>query len=118
MSEVKDKFIGIFAVKPERDLSGNEVKVKRYIHSVNRLHAYARDLSEKEKFAAKAAGSEQTILFKINYNSRVKTGLYVEYRGETYTISSVDGYEGYKRDLVIRAAKAKPEVYDYEEFDE
>lgn len=42
MSQIKDKLIGIFEVKSERDLGGNEVKVKRYIHNRNRLHAYAR----------------------------------------------------------------------------
>ena len=117
MSEIKDKFIGIFEVKPERNLNGCEVKVKRYIHGVNRLHAYVRELSEKEKFAAKAAGSEQSILFKINHNGRVKSGLYIEFRGETYIIKSVDGFEYYLRDLTIRADRAKPEVYDYEEYD-
>ena len=118
MSEIKDKKIGIFEVKPERDLSGNEVKVKRYIHNVNRLSAYVRELSEREKFAAKAAGAEQSILFKVNYNARIKAGLLLEFRGETYAIASVDGFEYYKRDLTLRAARVKPEVYDYEEYTE
>jgi len=117
MSEIKDKFIGIFAVVAERDLSGHEVKVKRYIHGIGGLHAYVRELSEKEKFAAKAAGAEQSILFKINYNARVKAGLFLEFRGETYAIASVDGYQYYCRDLTLRAARVKAEVYDYEEYD-
>ena len=118
MSEIKDKLIGIFEVRPERDLNGNEVKVKRYIHGVSRLHAYVRELSEKEKFAAKAAGAEQSAVFKINYNKRVKAGLYLEFRGDTFVIQSVDGYEWYERDLSLRAVRAKAEVYDYEEYDE
>jgi len=116
MSEIKDKKIGIYEVKPERDLNGNEVKVKRYIHDINRLCAYVRELSEKEKFAAKAAGAEQSILFKVNYNPRIKAGQFIEFRGETYAIASVDGFEYYKRDLTLRAIQAKPEVYDYEEW--
>jgi SPP1 family predicted phage head-tail adaptor len=118
MSEIKDKFIGIFEVKVERDLSGNEVKVKRYIHGRNKLHAYVRELSEKEKFAAKAAGTEQSILFKISYSARARAGVYLEFRGETYAIVSVDGFEYYKRDLTLRAERVKTEAYDYEEYDE
>jgi SPP1 family predicted phage head-tail adaptor len=118
MSEIKDKKIAIFEVKAERNLSGHEVKVKRYIHNVNRLFTYVRELSEKEKFAAKAAGAEQSVLFKINYNKRVKAGLYLEFRGDTYVIKSVDGYEYYKRDLTLRAERVKAEVYDYEEYAE
>ena len=117
MAEVKDKIIGIFEVKPERDMHGHEVKVKRYIHDVNRLHAYVRELSEKEKFAAKAAGAEQSILFKVNHNSRIKAGLHLEFRGDTFAITSVDGFEYYKRDLTLRAARVKAEAYDYEEYD-
>jgi SPP1 family predicted phage head-tail adaptor len=118
LSQIKDKIIGIYEVKAERDMSGNEVKVKRYIHGINRLHAYVRELSEKEKFAAKAAGAEQSILFKINYNKRVRAGLHLEFSGETYAIQSVDGYEWYERDLTLRAVRVKAEGYDYEEYSE
>lgn len=118
MSEIKDKKISIFNIAAERDLAGNEVKVKRYIHGVNNLSAYVRELSEKEKFAAKAAGAEQSILFKVNYNARIRAGLYLEFRGDTYAITSVDGYEYYKRDLTLRGVRTKSEVYDYAEYDE
>ena len=103
MSQIKDKLIGIFEVKVERDLGGNEVKVKRYIHNRNRLHAYVRETS---------------ILFRLNYNKKLRTGQYIEFRGETYIIVSIDGFEYYQRDLTVRAEKVKPEVYDYEEYTE
>lgn len=118
MSEIKDKKIAVYAVETGRDLSGNEIKVKRYIHNTYGLWAYARELSEKEKFAAKAAGAEQSILFKINYNARIKAGLYLEFRGDTFVIKSVDGYEWYKRDLTIRAERVKAEVCDHAEYNE
>jgi SPP1 family predicted phage head-tail adaptor len=118
VSQIKDKTIGIFEVKAERDLSGNEVKVKRYIHGVARLHAYVRELSEREKFAAKAAGAEQSILFKVNYNKRIRAGLQLEFNGEAYAIESVDGYEFYQRDLTLRAVRVKAEGHDYAEYDE
>lgn len=118
MSEIKDKKIAVYAVKTGRDLSSHECKVKQYIHGIDGLWAYVRELSEKEKFTAKAAGAEQSILFKVNYNKRVKAGLYLEFRGETFVIRSVDGYEWYERDLTLRAERVKPEVCDHAEYNE
>jgi SPP1 family predicted phage head-tail adaptor len=116
MSQIKDKIIRVYEVKSERGVDGAEVKVKRYIHDWNGLRAYVRELSEREKFAAKAAGAEQSIVFKINYNKRVKAGLYLEFRGETFIVKSVDGYEWYERDLTLRAERVKAEAVDYEEY--
>ena len=118
MSEIKDKKIRIYNVEADRDLWQNERKVKRYIHDRNGLWAYARELSEREKFAAKAAGSEQSIVFKINYNNRVKAGLHLEFGGDTFVIKSVDGFEYYKHDLTLRAERVKAEVCDHDEYDE
>ena len=116
MSEIKDKIIGIYSVVTGRDLNSNEVKIKRYIHDKNRLHAYVRDLSQREKFAAKAVGAEQSILFKINHNRRVEAGQHLEYKGENYVISDIDGFEHYGRDLTLRATRIKAEVFDYAEY--
>jgi SPP1 family predicted phage head-tail adaptor len=118
MSQIKDKIIKVFEVKAERDLSGNEVKIKRYIHGEAGLHAYVRELSEREKFAAKAAGTEQSVVFRINFNPRIRAGLRLEFNGESYAVASVDGYEFYQRDLTLRAVRVKPEGYDSEEFAE
>ena len=117
MSEIKDKFISVYEVKSGRDVYKNECKIKRYIHGKDRLHAYVRELSEREKFAAKAAGAEQSILFKVNYNKKLKAGLYLEFRGETFVIKSVDGYCWYERDLTLRAERCKAEACEYEEYD-
>ena len=118
MSEIKDKKISVYGVETGRDLNSNEIEVKRYIHGIHGLWAYARELSEREKFAAKAADAEQSILFKVNHNARIKAGQFIEFRGDTYSIASVDGFEYYKRDLTLRAVRAKPEVYDYAEYTE
>jgi SPP1 family predicted phage head-tail adaptor len=118
MSKIKDKIIKVYEIKPDRDLNGNEVKVKRYVHAWNGLHAYVRELSEREKFAAKAAGAEQSTVFVVNYNKRIKAGLYLDFRDESYAIQSVDGFEYYQRDLTLRAIRTKAEVFDYEEYDE
>lgn len=117
MSEIKDKFIAVYEVNAGRDVYGNECKVKRYIHGRDRLRAYARELTEREKFAAKASGSEQSTVFKVNYNPKLKAGLYLDFRGETYLVKSVDGFEFYKRGLTIRAERVKPEPTDHEEWE-
>ena len=117
MSEIKDKIIGVYAVETDRGLSGDERKVKRYIHDRNNLHAYIRELSEREKFAAKAAGSEQSTVFKVNYNAKLKAGLYLEFRGETYRIADINGYERYERDLTLRASRCVPEPTDFVKYE-
>lgn len=109
MSEIKDKLIAVYDIKTNRDIYGNECKSKLYIHDQNLLHAYVRELSEREKFVAKANDSEQSTVFKVNYNEKLKAGLYLEFRGETYLIKSVDGFEFYKRDLTLRADRCKAE---------
>lgn len=114
MPEIKDKFIAVYEVKAGRDIYGNECKIKKYIHDRNLLHAYVREMSEREKFAAKANGAEQSTLFKVNYNEHFKAGLYLEFRGKTYLIKSVDGFEFYKRDLTIFAERCKAEKTNYE----
>jgi len=118
MSEIKDKFIMVYEVKAGRDVHGNECKVKRYIHDFAGLRAYVRELTEREKFAAKASGSEQSTVFKVNHNPKLKAGQYLDFRGGSYLIKSVDAFEFYKRDLTIRAERCKPEVTDHEEYDQ
>lgn len=118
MNEIKDRKISIFEIKSERNLKGDEVKVKRYVHGHERLWAYVRELSEQEKFEAKAVGLEQSILFKVNHNVKIKAGQYLEFCNKTYVIKSVDGFEYYKCDLTLRAEQVKTEEYDYEEYNE
>ncbi|MGI6593694.1 MAG: phage head closure protein [Christensenellales bacterium] len=115
MSQIKDKLIAIYDIKAERNLNGDEVKVKKYIHDKSKLHAYVRELSEREKFSAKAVGAEQSTVFRVNYNSKIKAGQFLEFRDDTFLIQSIDSYEFYKRDLLIRAIRCKAEGTDYEE---
>ena len=72
--------------------------------------------SQQAKSVSQAA--ETSILFRLNYNKRVRAGQFIEFRGDTYIIVSIDSFEYYKRDLTVRAEKVKPEVYDYEEYTE
>ena len=109
-SEVKDKRICIFEIATGRTARGFERRVKKPVTKTERVWAYVRDLTEKEKYAAKAAGTEQTALFKIAFQSGVKAGQYIEMRCAYFRIVSVDKFEYYNRDLTIRAAEcAMPE---------
>ena len=118
MSQIKDKKIAVFEVLTGRDLNSNEIKIKRYIHGHDGLNAYVRECSEKEKNEAKAAGVEQSVVLKVNYNERLKVGHFIDFRGEVLIIQSIDGFEFYKRDLTLRAARVKAEVYNHEEYTE
>jgi SPP1 family predicted phage head-tail adaptor len=118
MSEIKDKRIFIYEIISKRDTQGNEIKEKRYIHPKIGLWAYIREMSEREKFAAKAAGAQLSTIFKVNYNKKIKAGQYLEFKGETFLIESVDGFEYYARDLTLSAKRIVAETAVYDEYDE
>lgn len=110
-TEIKDKRIMIFTVATDRNNRGFERKVKKPVTKTERVWAYVRQLSEKERFAGKAAGVDQSILFKVCFDPKIKAKQYVEYRGAIYRIESIDGFEMYKRDLTLRAIECElPEV--------
>lgn len=111
-TEIKDKRIRIYTVETDRSASGYERKQSKAVTKTERVWAYARQLSEKERFAAKAAGTDQSMLFKIGYNASVSSGQYVDFKGKTYRIESVDRFEFNRQDLVLRAVECEPEVAD------
>lgn len=118
--EVKDKKIQVFGIKTAVK-DGYEVVVKTYIHSKESggLWAFVRELSENERFSAKAVQVEETTQFKIVYNPKITTELYVEFGGKTYDIVSIDKFEFNKTDLVIGANEILAPVYDevcYEDY--
>lgn len=118
--EVKDKKVQVFGIKTAVK-DGYEVVVKTYIHSKGSggLWAFVRELSENERFSAKAVQVEETTQFKIVYNPKITTELYVEFGGKTYDIVSIDKFEFNKTDLVIRANEILAPVYDevcYEDY--
>ena len=118
--EVKDKKVQVFGIKTAVK-DGYEVVVKTYINSKESggLWAFVRELSENERFSAKAVQVEETTQFKIVYNPKITTELYVEFGGKTYDIVSIDKFEFNKTDLVIRANEILAPVYDevcYEDY--
>lgn len=118
--EVKDKKVQVFGIETAVK-DGYEVVVKTYIHNKESggLWAFVRELSENERFSAKAVQVEETTQFKIVYNPKITTELYIEFGGKTYDIVSIDKFEFNKTDLVIRANEILAPVYDevcYEDY--
>lgn len=117
--EVKDKKIKVFGLKT-RVVDTYEQVVKNYIHSEESggIWAYVRELSENERFSAKSVQVEETIQFKIVYNPKIISELFIEFAGKTYEIVSIDKYEFNKTDLVIRANEILAPVFDEVEYED
>ena len=114
---VKDKKIRAFKTAIQA-VSGFERIVKKYIHSKNSggVWAYIRHLSERERYAAKAVQSLETMLFEVAHSPKLTDDLYIEFAGRTYRVVSIDPYEFDKTDLVIRAEEVAPPVFDCVEW--
>lgn len=112
-TEVKDKKVQIFSLKTKK-IDNYEQVVKTYIHSKESggIWAYVRELSENERFSARAVQVEETTQFKIVYNPKLTTELYIEFAGKTYEIVSIDKFEFNKTDVVIRANEILAPAFD------
>ena len=116
--ENKDKKVRFFRL--ETKIIDNFEKIaKIYIHSRESggLWCYVRELSENERFSARAVQVEETTQFKVAYNPKITNNLYIEYSGKTYNIVSVDKFEFNKTDIVIRANETLAPVYDEVEYE-
>lgn len=111
--ENKDKKVQFYRIET-RVVDNYEKVIKTYIHSKDSggLWCYVRDLSENERFSARAVQVEETTQFKVVYNPKIVNELFLEYAGKTYDIVSIDGYEHNKSDLVIRANEILAPSYD------
>jgi len=58
-------------------------------------------LSGSEIYFAKQAGSQQEVIFTVNWRRDIVAGMYVLYRDKAYKIGYVDDLEGYKKDLKL-----------------
>ena len=116
--ENKDKKVRFFRL--ETKIIDNFEKIaKIYIHSRESggLWCYVRELSENERFSARAVQVEETTQFKVTYNPKITNNLYIEYAGKTYNIVSIDKFEFNKTDIVIRANETLAPVYDEVEYE-
>ena len=95
---VKDKKVIIYNETEVQDDIGNWVTAYQPIHPGS-LWAYARQLSQKEYFAAGTAGYKEDMQFIINWRRDIKPGMLIYYRETWYVIDRVDTFEGYKGDI-------------------
>ena len=111
--ENKDKKVQFFRLSTQV-VDGYEKVIKTYIHSKESggLWCFVRELSENERFSAKSVQVEETTQFKVVYNPKIVNELYLEFKGKTYDIVSIDGFEHNKTDLVIRANEVLAPSYD------
>lgn len=117
--EIKDKKVQIFALKT-KIIADYEQVVKTYIHSKESggLWAYVRELSENERFSAQAVQVEETTQFKIVYNQKLNTELFIEFGNKTYEIVSIDKYEFNKTDVIIRGNEILAPTFDEVEYED
>ena len=111
--ENKDKKVQFFSIST-KVVDDYEKVIKTYIHSKESggLWCFVRELTENERFSARAVQVEETTQFKVVYNPKIVNELYLEFKGKTYDIVSIDGYEHNKSDLVIRANEILAPSYD------
>lgn len=116
--EVKDKKVKFFKLGT-KVIDGYEVAVKTYIHSKQSggLWCYVRELSENERFSARAVQVEETTQFKVVYNPKIVNELFIEFNGKTYDIVSIDKFENNKTDLIIRANEILAPTFDEVEYE-
>lgn len=111
--ENKDKKVKFFRLET-KVVDGYETVVKTYIHSEQSggLWCYVRELSENERFSAKAVQVEETTQFKVVYNPKIVNELYLEFGNKTYSIVAIDKFEFNKTDIVIRANEMLAPTFD------
>lgn len=116
--EVKDKKVRFFKIGT-KVVDGYEMVVKTYIHSKESggLWCYVRELSENERFSARAVQVEETTQFKVVYNPKIVNELFLEFNGKTYDIVSIDKFENNKTDLTIRANEILAPTFDEVEYE-
>ena len=117
--ENKDKKVRFFRIET-KIVDDYEKVVKTYIHSRESggLWCYVRELSENERFSAKAVQVEETTQFKVVYNPKINNELFLEFKNKTYDIVSIDKYEFNNTDIVIRANETLAPNYDEVEYED
>lgn len=116
--ENKDKKVKFYYLTTEV-VDGYEKVIKHYIHSRESggLWCYVRELSENERFSAKSVQVEETTQFKVVYNPKIRSELFLEFDGKTYAIVSIDKFEFNKTDLVVRGNEILSPHFDEVQYE-
>ena len=113
---IKSSKIKIFTLEKKRDLDGFVSVVKSYIHPIDsNINAYIRDISSTEKISL---GQELDVSIKeIVINKRkITKDMYVEFKGQTYNILSIDSFDDLENEIKLRVVLVNNEIqFDSEE---
>lgn len=109
----KDKFVKIFKIsKKRRRIEGRSSVIveKEYLHPVDQaVRAYIRQISASERFTSDAHQDSRDYEVVINYRPDVTVDCYIEYKGSTFKITGVDGYELKEAELKLRVHEQSPD---------
>ena len=94
---LKDKRIEIQESRYVTDRYGNRIK---QLVTVATVWAYFRQLSGNEIYRV-TTQAQETVLFQIAYRTDITTNCSIVYKGQTYNITRIDVFEGYRNDLVL-----------------
>lgn len=100
--QVKDKRITILKVFIGVDDIGDPIEEIRELYN---LWAYYRYASGDEKYMAHQMQSEIEAIFIINWVQEIDTSMILRYEGQDYNITSIDDFEGGKKDLKLTVKK-------------
>lgn len=101
----KDKKVKLIRKTTTKDKYGNSTKVYQYLTAAA-IWAYARQLSQDQKFAAAQYGSSEVRLFVLNYRTDLEVYDFIEYRGAFYEITRLDTQDDYKGELFVYVKEA------------
>lgn len=93
---LKDRQVKIFKLTKRKDLLDreNEINVKEYQHPENQnLQAYVRQIVARESYEQEVHQTLNEYLVVINYREGINENCYVEFKGKTMRVKSVDNYE-------------------------
>ncbi|GHU70515.1 hypothetical protein AGMMS49992_02970 [Clostridia bacterium] len=97
--KLKDKKIEILPATQTKDAEG--FSTPTYTLIAPPLWAYYRQLSGTEIYATQSVHAVEDVQFVINWRDDITTKHVIRYKGNLYDITRVDGFEGYKGDLMV-----------------
>lgn len=104
-NQLRDKKIDIVKQVKGYDDYGEPIDDTQVIAA--NIWAYYRQASANEFFEAATASYKVEAVFGIAYRKDIDHTCKVIFRGETYDITRIDDFEGYKETLRIYASKVK-----------
>lgn len=98
---IKDKQIKVFEIITSEDLDGYTIERKKYLTNFD-INAYILHSTSPEIMENGRTTFQNYITVTIN-KRYINATMFIEHKGKTYQIQSVDSIEGYNAELTIRA---------------